>query len=158
VPRGISYQRSNSTQQYMATSQTGIISAEPTAGPRMIRTLTRPFSTHARTVSRMKAIQISKPGDVSVLEYKDVPIPTLQAGQVLVRNAYSGVNFIDTYPPVQTEGNLRRYFRSGLYLAPEVPYTLGREGAGVVAQVGEGVSEFKNGDRVAYMSSAVDFR
>jgi len=44
----------------------------------------------------MKAIQISKPGGVSALEYNDVSIPTAQPGQVIVHNAYSGVNFIDT--------------------------------------------------------------
>ncbi len=48
-----------------------------------------------------------------------------------------------------------RYFRSGLYPAPKFPYVLGREGAGVVTEVGEGVTDVKQGDRVAYMGSEV---
>ena len=45
----------------------------------------------------MKVVQIRKPGGLEVLEYTDHPIPPLGADQVLVRNAFSGVNFIDTY-------------------------------------------------------------
>jgi hypothetical protein len=48
-----------------------------------------------------------------------------------------------------------RYFRSGLYPAPKIPLTLGREGAGVVEEVGEGVTEFKKGDRVAFLGPEV---
>ena len=48
-------------------------------------------------MSTMKAVQITKPGGVEALQYNDVPIPKPEKGQVLVRNAYSGVNFIDTY-------------------------------------------------------------
>jgi NADPH2:quinone reductase len=56
---------------------------------------------------------------------------------VLVRIAASGVNFIDVY------------FRSGLYKA-DLPVTLGSEGAGTVEAIGQGVTEFAPGDRVAY--------
>jgi NADPH:quinone reductase len=51
-----------------------------------------------------------------------------------------------------------RYFRSGLYPAPKTPLTLGREGAGIVTAVGEGVTNFKQGDRVAYMGMEVTLR
>lgn len=51
--------------------------------------------------------------------------------------------------------DLNRYFRSGLYPSPKSPYTLGREGAGTVAAVGDGVTDFKKGDRVAYFSGEV---
>jgi NADPH:quinone reductase len=47
----------------------------------------------------MKAIQITKPGGVEVLQYVDVPIPKPQKDQVLVKNAFAGVNYIDTYYP-----------------------------------------------------------
>jgi NADPH:quinone reductase len=47
-------------------------------------------------MATMKAIQITKPGGVEVLEYNEVPVPRPGKGEVLVRNAYSGVNFIDT--------------------------------------------------------------
>lgn len=85
----------------------------------------------------MKAIQIEKHGGPEVLTYTDVPDPTPGAGEVLVRLAAAGVNFIDTY------------HRTGLYPI-ELPRILGLEGAGTVESVGEGVRDFKPGDRVAY--------
>jgi NADPH:quinone reductase len=44
----------------------------------------------------MKAVQIQKPGGIDALEYADVPIPTPKADEVLVKNEYVGINFIDT--------------------------------------------------------------
>jgi NADPH:quinone reductase len=63
---------------------------------------------------------------------------TLADGEVLVRNTYAGVNFIDTY------------FRSGLYKKPTMPYVVGEEGAGAVVKVGPGVSADLLGKRVGY--------
>ncbi len=85
-----------------------------------------------------KAIRIHAHGGPEVLSYEDVPTPQPKAGEVLVRQRAIGVNFIDVY------------FRTGLYAAPSMPFTPGNEGAGEVVAVGEGVSEFKPGDRVAY--------
>lgn len=69
----------------------------------------------------MKAVQISRTGGTEVLEYKtDVPVPEPKEGEVLVKNEYIGVNYIDTY------------FRSGLYPLPSTPYTLGREASGTI--------------------------
>ncbi|RFU77330.1 nadph2:quinone reductase [Trichoderma arundinaceum] len=90
----------------------------------------------------MKAIQISKNGGPEVLEYNDVPVPTLAAGQVLVKNHFAGVNYIDTY------------FRSGLYPAPTLPLTMGREASGEVVAAHDSVSRFAPGTRVAYMAGA----
>lgn len=59
-------------------------------------------------------------------------------GEVRLVQRAIGVNFIDTY------------FRSGLYPWPSSPLIPGAEAAGVVAEVGAGVTEFKAGDRVAY--------
>ncbi|POR39742.1 Uncharacterized protein TPAR_00060, partial [Tolypocladium paradoxum] len=70
--------------------------------------------------STMKAVQMAQTGGVDVLELKDVPVPAPGPGQVLVRNRFAGVNFIDTY------------FRTGLYPLPHLPATLGREAAGEV--------------------------
>ncbi|GAB0136424.1 hypothetical protein EsDP_00004725 [Epichloe bromicola] len=67
----------------------------------------------------MKAIQMTQTGGPEVLQLKDVPVPSPSAGQVLVKNDFTGVNFIDTY------------FRTGLYPAA-LPLTLGREAAGTV--------------------------
>ncbi len=84
-----------------------------------------------------KAILVKEHGGADVLSYEDVPMVRPQAGQVLIRQTAIGVNFVDIY------------FRSGLYGAP-LPLTLGSEGAGIVLEVGAGVSGFKVGDRVAY--------
>ncbi|KAF4123033.1 NADPH:quinone reductase [Geosmithia morbida] len=86
-----------------------------------------------------KAVQIDEVGGVEVLRYRDVPVPTPAAGQVLVRNEYSGVNFIDTY------------IRSGLYPSPSFPLTLGREGAGVVVRSDGSDGAPAPGTRVAYV-------
>jgi NADPH:quinone reductase len=47
-------------------------------------------------MSTMKVIQFHKPGGVEVLKYEDVPIPKPGKDEILVKNAYCGVNFIDT--------------------------------------------------------------
>jgi NADPH2:quinone reductase len=85
-----------------------------------------------------KAIRIHAHGGPEVLSYEDVPRPEPKAGQVLIRHTAIGLNFIDVY------------FRTGVYAAPSMPFTPGNEGAGEVVAVGEGVTDFKPGDRVAY--------
>jgi NADPH2:quinone reductase len=90
----------------------------------------------------MKAIRVHQNGGPDVLVLDDgVPEPEPKAGEVLVRLGASGVNFIDVY------------FRSGHYAAPQFPFTPGMEGAGTVAAVGEGVTAFAVGDRVAWAMS-----
>ncbi|KAF9549533.1 NADPH:quinone reductase [Mortierella hygrophila] len=89
--------------------------------------------------STIHAVQISKHGDSSVLAYVPVPKPTPKPDQVLVKVAYAGVNFIDTYQ------------RSGLY-PQTLPFIVGREGSGEIVEVGpEAKGDFKVGDRVAFM-------
>lgn len=85
----------------------------------------------------MKAVFIEQPGGIDALRYADFPTPKPAPGEVLVKIAYSGVNFIDTY------------HRSGLYKLP-LPAVIGSEASGKVEQLGEGVTQFKIGDRVAY--------
>ena len=85
----------------------------------------------------MKAIVVSKTGGPEVLEYKDVPKPELQKNEVVVEIKAIGVNFIDVY------------FREGRYPS-KLPFTVGQEAAGVVAQLGAEVKSLKVGDRVAY--------
>ena len=84
------------------------------------------------------AVRVHKPGGPEVLTYEDVEVAAPGAGQIRVKQHASGVNYIDTY------------IRSGLYPAP-MPFVLGNEGAGEVTAVGSGVSDFKVGDRVAYV-------
>jgi NADPH2:quinone reductase len=85
----------------------------------------------------MKAIYIEQTGGTEVLRYGDQPVPKPAAGEVLVKVAASGVNFIDTY------------HRTGLYKLP-LPAIIGSEAAGTVESAGDGVTKFKPGDRVAY--------
>ena len=85
----------------------------------------------------MKAIRVEHFGDPGVLRVAEVPVPQPAAGQVLVRLKAIGVN------PVET------YIRSGNYARkPELPYTPGSDGAGIIEAVGEGVTTFKPGERV----------
>ncbi|WP_312931645.1 NADPH:quinone reductase [Pseudomonas sp.] len=83
-------------------------------------------------------IQFSQHGGPEVLQWVEFDPAPPAAQQVRVRNHAIGLNFIDTY------------FRNGLYAPPSLPSGLGTEGAGVVEAVGEGVTRFKVGERVAY--------
>ncbi|KGN37346.1 quinone oxidoreductase family protein [Knoellia subterranea] len=83
------------------------------------------------------ALVVPRPGGGDVLEVRDEPVSQPGPGQALVRVAAAGVNFIDTYQ------------REGVYPI-ETPFVLGNEGAGEVVAVGEDVSSFVVGDRVAW--------
>ncbi len=83
------------------------------------------------------AIRIHQNGGPEVLQWESVDVPAPGPGQVRLKHHAIGVNFIDIYQ------------RSGLYKLP-MPFTLGSEGAGEVVAVGEGVTDFKVGDRGAY--------
>jgi NADPH2:quinone reductase len=86
------------------------------------------------------AVRVHKVGGPEVLTYEDIPVPVTGAGQLRVKQHAIGVNFVDTY------------FRSGLYPAPAgLPFVAGNEAAGEVVEVGAGVSDFKPGDRMAYV-------
>jgi NADPH2:quinone reductase len=85
----------------------------------------------------MLAIQAVRAGGPEVLEAIDLPLPSPAAGQILVRHQAVGLNYIDTY------------HRSGLYPL-KMPAVIGLEAAGTVEAVGDGVSRFRVGDRVAY--------
>ncbi len=85
----------------------------------------------------MKAIRVHKYGGPEVLTLEEVPIPEPKAGEARVKIEAIGVNFVDIY------------HRTGLYPV-QTPFTLGQEAAGIVDAIGEGVTEAKKGDRVAY--------
>lgn len=85
----------------------------------------------------MLAIQAARTGGPEVLEAIEVPLPSPGAGEVLIRHQAVGLNYIDTY------------HRSGLYPL-KLPMVLGLEAAGTVEAVGQGVTRFQLGDRVAY--------
>ncbi|MEZ0382132.1 quinone oxidoreductase [Mycobacterium sp. pW045] len=83
----------------------------------------------------MHAVEIAATGGPEVLELVDRPQPSAAAGEVVIRADAIGVNYIDTY------------FRSGIYPAA-LPFVLGNEAAGVVAETGAGVTTLSAGDRV----------
>jgi NADPH:quinone reductase len=86
----------------------------------------------------MRAIQITTHGGPEVLELVQMHIPEPSAGQVLVRNHAIGVNYVDVQ------------HRQGGYYPVSLPLIPGIEAAGVIEAVGDGVTGFKTGDRVAY--------
>lgn len=85
----------------------------------------------------MRAVRVREHGGPEAMRVETVPVPRPGPGEALVRVAAAGVNFIDVYK------------RSGRYRLP-LPATLGEEGAGTVAMVGEGASTVRVGDRVGW--------
>jgi NADPH2:quinone reductase len=85
-----------------------------------------------------KAIRIYANGGPEVLKWEEFDPGKPEPGEALVRHEAVGLNFIDVY------------HRTGLYPLPSLPATPGMEGAGIVAEIGAGVSEVAVGDRVAY--------
>jgi NADPH:quinone reductase len=83
------------------------------------------------------AIRIHETGGPEVLRWDEIQLGKPGAGEALIRQTASGLNFIDVY------------HRSGLYKMP-LPMVLGSEGAGIVEAVGPGVTGVKPGERVAY--------
>ncbi|WP_416417364.1 quinone oxidoreductase family protein [Paenarthrobacter aromaticivorans] len=82
------------------------------------------------------AIVAQQPGGPEVLEYASVEPPTPGPGQLLIKVAAAGVNFIETYQ------------RRGTYKV-DYPFTPGAEAAGTIEAIGEGVEDFSVGDRIA---------
>jgi NADPH:quinone reductase len=84
-----------------------------------------------------KSILIHENGGPEKMQFEEVEVGPPGPGQVKIRHTAIGLNFIDVYT------------RSGLYQTP-LPNAVGREGAGIVVEVGPKVRGFKKGDRVAY--------
>jgi NADPH:quinone reductase-like Zn-dependent oxidoreductase len=86
------------------------------------------------------AVRFYETGGPEVLRYETVDVGAPGPGEVRVRHVAVGLNFADTY------------FRTGYYPAP-LPAGIGVEAAGVVEEVGQGVTDFAPGDRVTYTGS-----
>ncbi len=84
-----------------------------------------------------RAIVVHQPGGPEQLAWEDVEVGRPGPGQVRLRQKAAGLNFIDVY------------HRTGLYPQP-LPFIPGVEGAGIIEQVGPGIEDFAEGDRVAY--------
>lgn len=85
----------------------------------------------------MKAVRIFQAGNPDVLTVSETENPSPGAGQLLIKTAWAGINYLDIY------------HRSGIYPL-NYPVTLGMEGSGEVVEVGSDKSEFKIGDRVCW--------
>ena len=83
------------------------------------------------------AIRFHQNGGPEVLKWEEVPVGKPGPGEARVRHTAVGLNFMDIYN------------RTGIYPSP-LPSGIGAEGAGVIEEVGPGVSDLKAGDRVAY--------
>lgn len=91
----------------------------------------------------MRSIIVREFGPPEVMKLEEVEIPQPTGSQVLVKIHAAGVNPVDTY------------LRTGIHAhAPDLPYTPGKDGSGVVEAVGDEVTRFKVGDRV-YTASSV---
>ncbi|WP_254280276.1 NADPH:quinone reductase [Haloarcula marina] len=84
----------------------------------------------------MRAVRFHEHGGPEVLTVEDVPMPTPEGDEVLVEVAAAGVNPVDTY------------FRDGAYDPGELPWIPGSDCAGTVAEIGDAVEGYAEGDRV----------
>ena len=104
----------------------------------------------------MKAIRMHQVGGPEVLQYEDAQAPTPEAGQVVIDVQAIGVNYTDVQTRLGAQFQLNREEGravQGVFAAnppPSLPMTPGREAAGVVVATGDGVTEVKEGDVVAY--------
>ena len=89
-----------------------------------------------------RAVRISQAGGPEVLTIEPVQVGDPGPGEIRIRHAACGLNYIDIY------------HRSGVYPLP-MPTGLGMEGAGIVEAVGEGVTHLRPGDRAAYASQPI---
>jgi NADPH2:quinone reductase len=95
----------------------------------------------------MRAIQIDRYGGTEVMQERAIPVPQPGLGEVLIRLAFSGINFMDVYT------RLGRYAGSGVnsgHYQAGLPLTLGIEGAGHIEAIGASVSGWRIGERVVY--------
>ena len=91
----------------------------------------------------MRSVIVHEFGGPEVMKIEEVSTPEPGQGQLVVAIKAAGVNPVDVY------------IRSGQYgKKPDLPYTPGFDGAGIVKSVGKGVKDFKDGDRV-YVAGSI---
>lgn len=90
-----------------------------------------------------RVVRIHEFGGPEALRLDEIELPAPGLGEVIVRQSFAGVNFVDVY------------HRTGLYPLPQIPAVLGVEGAGTVEAIGPGVDSISVGDHVAYTALPV---
>ena len=89
----------------------------------------------------MRAVALDEFGGPEALKIQNIPIPEIEANEVLIHVEAAGVGAWDPY---EREGR----FVEIMGIKPTFPYVLGTDGAGTIAAVGKDVTRFKEGDRV----------
>jgi NADPH2:quinone reductase len=98
-------------------------------------------ATLVAETSMVAAVRVHKVGGPEVLTYEDISVPEPGPGEVLIKQRACGINYVDAY------------YRAGAIPAPGgLPFIAGNEAAGEVIAVGDGVKNFRKGDRVAYVT------
>src|SRR5579864_7720792 len=92
-------------------------------------------------MTRVYAVRVHKLGGPEQLQYEQVEVGEPGRGEARVQHTVIGLNFTDIH------------FRTGRYPLPTLPHVIGMEAAGVVEAVGDGVTAFRPGDRVAYAAA-----
>lgn len=90
----------------------------------------------------MRAVRVHRLGGPEVLTYEEIPDPAPNAGEALIEIHAAGVNYLDVY--------YRSGFHWGGHHKRALPYVPGADAAGIVLEIGGGVTEVKPGDRVTY--------
>eukprot|EP00906_Rhabdomonas_costata_P035020 RCo049235 len=98
-----------------------------------------PEGAAGENVPTMKAFVMEGPGKISEMKMAQVLVPRPEAGEIRVRVSHAGLNPVD--------------YKRGLFTDAEFPCILGADVAGVVDEVGSGVTQFKPGDKVYYHSN-----
>lgn len=96
------------------------------------------FKVYLTEIMENKGIWVKELGGPDVLTYESSPVPELSPNQVLVKNSYAGLNYIDNY------------CRTGVYKM-QLPYVSGREAGGEIVKIGSEVKNFAVGDKVGYI-------
>ncbi len=91
-------------------------------------------------MTKVYAVRVHEHGGPEVLRYEAVEVGKPGPGEARVRHTAIGLNFTDIH------------FRTGRYPLKELPHVIGMEAAGIVEEIGPGVTEVRVGDRVAYAS------
>jgi NADPH2:quinone reductase len=89
-------------------------------------------------MTKVYAVRVHRHGGPEVLRYEEVEVGRPGPGEARIRHSAIGLNFTDIH------------FRTGRYPLKELPHVIGMEAAGVVEEVGPGVTEVRVGERVAY--------
>lgn len=92
-------------------------------------------------MTKVYAVRVHQLGGPEQLRYEQVEVGEPRRGEARIRHTAIGLNFTDIH------------FRTGRYPLPSLPHVIGMEAAGVIEAVGDGVSAFQPGDRVAYAAT-----